>query len=180
MHRKQLLTDLLAFKAGPFIAQDEHTILEHMVDFVENSPDCFDRHHKGHVTGSAWIVSDDLSKALLTHHRKYNIWLQLGGHADGNPDIKSVAYQEAFEESGIKDLELLTPDIYDIGIHPVPNRCTYHYDISYLIKAPRNASYKVSSESHDLAWVALEEVYQYSTKRSVLRMVEKVSLIKMI
>jgi len=37
----------------------------------------------GHLTGSAWLVSKDSERVLLTHHRKLNRWLQPGGHADG-------------------------------------------------------------------------------------------------
>ena len=29
------------------------------------------------------------------------MWLQLGGHADGEKDLKSVALKEAKEESGL-------------------------------------------------------------------------------
>jgi len=34
------------------------------------------------------------------------MWLQFGGHADGNPDMLSVAKREAEEESGLKDIQL--------------------------------------------------------------------------
>ncbi len=178
MHRKQLLTDLKAYRTSPFIKKDEHAMLDRTIEFVETNPGCFDRSNKGHVTGSAWIVSNDLSKTLLTHHRKLDIWVQVGGHADSNSDIQAVARQEALEESGIKDLELVTPDIYDIDIHAIPGNCTYHYDVRYILKAPHGASYIVSDESHDLAWVPIEKVKDFSTDRSVLRMAEKMPLIK--
>jgi 8-oxo-dGTP pyrophosphatase MutT (NUDIX family) len=56
---------------------------------------------EGHFTGSAWLVSGDGLRVLLTHHRKLGRWLQLGGHADGDRDLARVALREAEEESGL-------------------------------------------------------------------------------
>ena len=58
----------------------------------------------GHLTGSAWIVSPDRRRTLLTHHRKLDRWLQLGGHADGQADLLAVAAREAKEESGLEPI----------------------------------------------------------------------------
>ena len=44
----------------------------------------------GHFTGSAWVVSADGQRTLLTHHRKLDRWLQPGGHADGDTDLARV------------------------------------------------------------------------------------------
>ena len=38
----------------------------------------------------------------MTHHRKLRMWLQLGGHADGEKNLFKVALREAEEESGIQ------------------------------------------------------------------------------
>ena len=43
-------------------------------------------------------------RVLLTHHRKLDRWLQLGGHADGDRDLARVALKEAEEESGLAGL----------------------------------------------------------------------------
>ncbi len=43
--------------------------------------------NKGHFTGSAWIVSPDKKYVLMTYHRKLQMWLQLGGHADENENL---------------------------------------------------------------------------------------------
>ena len=72
------------------------------IDFVESHDDCFERLLQvGHVTASAWVLNPDASKTLLTHHRKLNKWLQLGGHADGDTNVLNVATREVMEESGI-------------------------------------------------------------------------------
>lgn len=148
--------------------------------FVDRHPDCFRRElQEGHVTGSAWVVDRNKSRTLLTHHKKLGIWVQLGGHADGDTDIGAVALREATEESGIDDLILLSPEIFDIDIHLIPARGDepehFHYDCRFLIQAD-NEDYVVSDESHDLAWIALAQITDYTTEASILRMVGKTRL----
>ena len=153
--------------------EEEKPYIERFKDFIEAHPNCFERTCKGHITGSVWLVDHSMKMALLTHHKKLNLWIQLGGHADGDPDIKNVAFKEAQEESGIADLLWLLPEIFDIDIHAIPGPCAYHYDIRYLLQAPIDAELIISDESYDLAWIDLEKVHTYAKERSVLRMAEK-------
>jgi 8-oxo-dGTP pyrophosphatase MutT (NUDIX family) len=89
-----------------------------MLDFFNKKGNSFSKENKeGHFTGSAWIVSPDRSMVLMTHHRKLNMWLQLGGHADGTEDLISVAIREAKEESGFNEFVLLSDRIFDLEIH---------------------------------------------------------------
>jgi 8-oxo-dGTP pyrophosphatase MutT (NUDIX family) len=131
----------------------------------------------GHVTGSAWIVDAGRNRCLLTHHKKLNRWLQPGGHADGDADIAGVALREAYEESGLANLALVDPEIFDIDIHLIPLRQNepehFHYDVRFLIECGDDEGYVISEESHDLAWVPLSQIRTYSTEYSILRMVKK-------
>lgn len=145
-------------------------------------PDAFQRTHlPGHITGSAFIVSGDFRQTLLVHHAKLNRWLQPGGHADGDTNVIGVALREAEEETGITRLELLSPTIYDLDIHPIPARKDFpahdHYDIRYLIKASTLDIITVSEESHDVRWVDLAELERYNTEPSLLRLREKLPLL---
>jgi len=173
MAQKQLLAQLAQYASSIYITQEEQSTLTRFKDFVAQNPTCFERSNAGHVTSSIWIVSHDKDKALLTHHKKLNIWLQLGGHNDGDHDCKAVALKEAQEESGITTFNFLIPTIFDIDIHPIPTKCAYHYDIRYLLQALPEASYTVSEESHDLAWIPHDQLEKYTTERSVLRLNEK-------
>lgn len=146
-------------------------------DFVRAHADCFRRERlEGHVTGSAWIVDRTMRKVLLTHHGKLDIWVQLGGHADGEADIAAVALREAAEESGLTHLRLLSPEILDIDIHTIPARGAepehFHYDCRFLIQAG-DEDYTVSDESHDLAWIEIDRITDYTTEASILRMCAK-------
>ncbi|MBS0225351.1 MAG: NUDIX hydrolase [Proteobacteria bacterium] len=109
----------------------------------------------GHFTGSAWLVSGDGSRVLLTHHRKLDRWLQLGGHADGDMDLRAVALKEAEEESGLTGLTVDT-DIFDLDKHWIPERGSvrghWHFDARYIVRAGDNEAFVVSNESNALAW----------------------------
>ena len=116
----------------------------------------------GHFTGSAWLVSADGERILLTHHRKLDRWLQLGGHADGERDLSKVALTEAEEESGLGGLVLEDGVLFDIDKHWIPERKDvpghWHYDARYVVRALGSEAFVVSEESLALAWRTVVEV----------------------
>lgn len=149
-----------------------------MVQFVRENEDCFDRNLTiGHITGSAWIVEASGKRVLLTHHRKLNIWVQPGGHSDGDPDVAAVAFREAREETGISGLEFMDRKIFDVDIHAIPARRDEprheHFDVRFALRAVGSNEFVVSDESHDLAWVSLDDLEQFTTEPSMLRMRRK-------
>lgn len=109
----------------------------------------------GHFTASAWLVSGDGQRVLLTHHRKLGRWLQLGGHADGERDFARVALTEAAEESGLSGLSV-EPAIFDLDRHWIPAHkdvpAHWHYDVRFVVRVGGEEAYVVGDESHDLAW----------------------------
>ncbi len=125
-------------------------------DFMSAHADGADRRLVyGHLTGSAWLVSADGRRVLLTLHRKLGRWLQLGGHADGDPDLAAVALREAEEESGLVGL-VVERDLFDIDRHWIPARGSepghWHYDLRYVVQAAVSEAFVVGDESHALAW----------------------------
>lgn len=111
----------------------------------------------GHFTASALVVSADGHRTLLTHHRKLGMWLQPGGHADGDRQLCRVALREAEEETGLAGLQLAQPvRIFDLDRHWIPTHRDvpghWHYDVRYLVRAGADERFAVSAESFDLAW----------------------------
>lgn len=109
----------------------------------------------GHFTASCWLVSADGQRVLLTHHRKLGLWLQLGGHADGERDLTLAALREAEEESGLSDLRVKA-GIFDLDRHQIPEHkgvpAHWHYDVRYVVRAGDDETFTISEESLDLAW----------------------------
>ena len=146
-----------AFIAYAQAHRDEAATVALFQDFLADQPQCFERTLvPGHFTGSAWLVSADGARVLLTHHRKLGRWLQLGGHADGDPDLARVALREAHEESGLTGLALDGEVIFDLDRHRIPARGVepehWHYDVRYVVRAEADENFAVSAESLALAW----------------------------
>jgi len=124
---------------------------------LDDAADPFVRERQaGHFTGSAWLVSADGRRILLTHHRKLGRWLQLGGHADGESDLAQVALKEGEEESGLAGLWVESSEVFDLDRHWIPERGEvpghWHYDARYVVHAGASESFAVSEESLALAW----------------------------
>lgn len=135
---------------------------QHFVDLLAVGQRAFERGSlDAHFTGSAWLVSADGARVLLTHHRKLDRWLQLGGHADGDTDLARVALREAEEESGLNDLSVL-PEPFDLDRHRIPARGDepehWHYDVRYVVRAGANERFVLSEESHALAWRSVRDL----------------------
>jgi len=160
------------------LTAEEAEMRGRLAAFVAGYENCFERSLTiGHITGSGWIVSLDRRRVLLHHHGKLDKWLQLGGHADGEPDPLAVALREAREESGLAEIAPVSTDIFDVDVHSIPARkyeaAHDHYDVRYLLEADDATPLMITEESKDLQWVLLEQVPHLTLEESVLRMLRK-------
>jgi len=133
----------------------------------------------GHLTVSCLLWEPGGERVLLHHHKKLDLWLQFGGHCDGDGDLGRVARRELVEESGIAP-DLLSRTPVDFDVHQIPDRppprpgapaepAHLHLDVRFTAIAPEGASAQRSEESHALAWLrpgaALERGADESLRR---------------
>ena len=172
---REVLIELVANHTPFNDTERAHTMST--LEFLHKNKNCTSTDNlKGHITASAWVLSPDRTETLLTHHRKLNRWLQLGGHIEDDATIQKAALREAVEESGIEDIHLIKDSIFDVGLNVIPARYEvaeqYHYDIRFLLQAERT-DFVISNESNDLAWVKLIDIGNFVNEESVLRMCRK-------
>ena len=175
MHRNNLKTLLNDYH--PVIVTEIQAKQE-MLDFLSSNTRCFERSLcDGHFTASSWLMNKSQDKFLLTHHAKLNMWLQLGGHCDGDSDLLRVALKEANEESGLLDIVAVVSGIFDLDIHQVPARkgepAHLHYDVRFLLQARQDTPLIVSNESHSLQWFGMDMYLLPTTEPAILRMFNK-------
>lgn len=134
---------------------------EGMRSLLADRPRPLDRTERpGHLTGSALVVDAAAERTLFLFHTKLQIWVQPGGHADGDANLPAVALREAQEETGIEGLRVW-PVAIDLDIHrvdPPTEDAHLHYDVRFLVVAPPGATVDANHESQDQRWVRPDEL----------------------
>lgn len=154
----------------PFNEQEEvdkQTILS----FIDSFDDVLTRQNSyGHLTASAFVVNEDLTKALILHHNIFGGFIYPGGHADGEYDLYSVAVREVSEETGLDVVPLIDNSIFALQALPIKGHVKkekyvsahIHYDILYLLVAKNIDMDKIrilESENSQVKWCDLEDTY---------------------
>ena len=99
---------------APFNEQEEKDKAL-ILGWIRNNENAFSRENTvAHITASAWVVNKDRSKVLMVYHNIYNSWSWLGGHADGETDLLSVAIREVKEEAGISNVRPVSEEIFSL------------------------------------------------------------------
>lgn len=120
-----------------------------------------------HFCASAYIIDPQTLKILLVKHKKFNRWVQPGGHLEHNETPEEAAVREAYEETGIK-IQLLGEHfpreedyIRPLGIQK--NRNTQgqiHIDIIYPAIPLSDSKLIMSEESVNIGWFSRTELDQ--------------------
>jgi len=158
--------------------EETHTVTQVRQFLDQTPPEQWGSHPSKHITGSAWLVSTDGQKALLTLHKKQQCWFQLGGHMDqheGHP--MQTAWREAIEESGIAQITPLNAEIFHLGIYDVPayqqQPQHQHIDFCYLFQATAHNQQQISAESLQLAWHNATQIRQCNSLQALRPFVQK-------
>ena len=115
-----------------------------ILGWISNNENAFSRENTvAHITASAWVVNKDRSKVLMVYHNIYNSWSWMGGHADGETDLLSVAIREVKEEAGISNVRPVSEEIFSLESLTVDGHVKkgnyvsshLHLNITYLLEA---------------------------------------------
>ncbi len=184
--REKLMEDIRNYV--PFNEQEEkdkEVILSHLL----SDDNIFTRdNHLAHMTASAWVIDEEKEHVLLCYHRIYDSWSWLGGHADGEEDLLSVAIREVKEESSLSDirpydrkilsLEVLTVDGHEKRGEYVSSHL--HLNVTYLLVGNSKEQPKSKpDENAGVRWFTTDNALKASTepwfvKRIYSKLVEKV------
>ena len=163
-----------------------------ILEWIKNNDNAFLRENVvAHMTASAWVVNKDRSKVLMVYHNIYNSWSWLGGHADGETDLLSVAIREVKEEAGIAHVRPVSENIFSLESLTVDGHVKkgkyisshLHLNITYLLEADSEEDVRIKEdENSGVAWFTPEEALQKSTEpwfveRVYGKLIEKVKRI---
>ncbi len=153
--------------------QQEAADREELLHLLRSGQPLYGRENGAHFTASAWVVSPDRSKVLMAYHNLFQSWSWLGGHADGERDLLSVAVREVTEESGVFPVHPVTRDLYSLEILTVDGhekRGIYvpshlHLNVTFLLEAdPSSPIRPKKGENSAVAWFSREEAVAASSE----------------
>ena len=159
-----------------------------ILEWIRQNENAFSRENKvAHMTASAWVVNPKRDKVLMVYHNIYDSWSWLGGHADGETDLLSVALREVKEEAGITKVHPVSEKIFSLESLTVDGhekKGTYvsshlHLNATYLLEADSEEAVSIKAdENSGVAWFSPEEALERSTepwfvKRVYTKLIEK-------
>ena len=160
-------------KYTPYNEQEEKD-KEVMLKYVDAFDDVMERKNEfAHFSASAWIVNKEQTKVLMAFHNIYQSWSWIGGHADGDSDLLHVALKETEEETGLKEIQPLSDEIFSIEILSVDGHVKkenhvsthVHLNLTYLIAADENETTRVNpDENSGIKWMGLDEAIDACTE----------------
>ncbi len=166
-----LVREIENFK--PFNEQEEKDKSE-ILRYISQADNVLVRDNKNaHITVSAWLLDETHKYVLMAYHNIYKSWAWLGGHADGNGDLKEVVLKEVEEESGLGNVRFIKDDIFSLEILTVSGHekkgeyvsSHLHLNITYLLEADKAENIRIKEdENSKIGWIDLNKINEYSTE----------------
>ena len=154
--------------------EQEKNDKEMMIEYMNTFSDVLTRENKMcHFTASNWIVNKEKSKVLMIYHNIYKSWAWTGGHADGDSNLLHVALKEAQEETGLKNLKVISNGIFGIQILTVDSHIKrekfipshLHLDCCFLLQADENETLKVKEDENSaVEWIDIDKAIEITNE----------------
>lgn len=158
----------------PFNEQERRdaSLIRYALD--QNDPGIWTRENRVmHMTASAWVVNRTRTKALMAYHNIYNSWSWLGGHADGERDLSAVALREVMEESGVRSVRLISPELFSVEVLTVDGHVKkgeyvsshLHLNYTFLVEADEEDMLSArEGENSGVSWFLLDDAVKSSSE----------------
>ena len=157
--------------------EQEATDLSVMLNFAKNNPDALYRENRvAHFAVSAWVVNPRRTKVLMIYHNIYNSWSWVGGHADGDSDLLSVAVKETAEETGLEKLRRISNGIFSVNTLAVERHIKkgrfvnshLHLDVEYLFEADDSLPLRIrEDENSAVGWIEIDRLDDFVTEEKM-------------
>lgn len=154
-----------------------------MLAYMEQFSNIYERENLfAHMTSSPWIMNHAKDKVLMIYHNIYQSWGWCGGHCDGNRDTILVALKEGKEETGLKNLKLVSEDILAVDILPVPPHTKkekfvsahVHLNVTYLCVADESEALNIKpDENSGVAWIPVGKIHSYVSEEDMKPVYDK-------
>ena len=165
MNRQDLINQLQSYQS---FNEQEEADRQVMLELLQTTDNIFYRTNLlAHFTASAWVVNKAHTHVLMAFHNIYQTYAWLGGHADGEEDLLSVALREVKEESGIHTVKPITEGIYSletIEVNGHEKKGKYvpshlHLNVTYLLEADDTESLHIKQDENSaVSWFPIDQV----------------------
>ncbi|PCI85132.1 MAG: hypothetical protein COB24_13910 [Hyphomicrobiales bacterium] len=179
MRTNQYLSGLVSEYQTIYKGEDAY-VSSLLFNQLDDDKDMFDRKNfTGHITASGLVLNQTFDKILLINHKFLQMWLQPGGHVEGDAEIYKEAKREITEETALLGFGLhpwhhqndKLPDVpFSIDSHDIPasphknEEPHVHHDFTYLFVGNSNQKLRRQVEEVTGAeWYEIAEITNLKT-----------------
>lgn len=148
-----------------------------MLKYIDTFDDVLTRENEMcHFTSSSWILNKNKTKVLMIYHNIYDSWAWTGGHCDGDEDLLHVALKEAEEETSLKNIKVLDPNIASLEIITVDSHIKrgkfvsshVHLNCTFLLEADEEEMLKIKpDENSGVKWFDIDEALNVTSENKM-------------
>lgn len=163
---------------------EEVKVKEIILNFIRKNEDVLRRDNEiAHLTGSSMIFNENWDKVLMVYHNIYKSWAWTGGHADGEEDLLALAVKEAKEETGLKNIRVVSEQIISLDILPVidhyKNDCYVsphlHLSVAYIFQADEKEALSIKEdENSGVKWIPIKELEKHVNEAHMIPIYKKI------